>query len=453
MSLQARFSSCILAMANFLAPPSEKSSISSEKSFFNPMKISECSYCGTLAITDNDVCSSCQLMIAPETPADAPYAVNSEAGSFQPHAQVVATSGYPAPPNVESAPPAPRPFPGLYQSTQPVLDSKCVKCRTPLPRGQRICFDCENKKSSPWKKLAFLLIFVVAAGFFSFDYVYEQVSPHGTFRKYAKATGADDSLVYENFVLTGETVLSVNAPMGFKATVNSADGSSSETFAFKMLFKKPNLSGVEFMNGEAGSNTVFKQVFDGTRGWKYSNMPGQTASYQDTEEGFGSKKMGLGMDDYDSLEFAGETIAQDYGKDYIKRLTDIKEIEIADIKKPTGEKTILLGKQKLNGKIESSLLVFDRNTGMLLGMLKKGVMGNTPVMTIIYSDKYVKFPVKRKGWFGVSETPVLVPTKMSFVTTAGMTGQLNGVPTITIQLNVKAVETDAKIEDKYFQKP
>ena len=79
-------------------------------------------------------------------------------------------------------------------------------------------------------------------------------------------------------------------------------------------------------------------------------------------------------------------------------------------------------------------------------------MGSTPVMTIIYTDKYAKFPVKRAGWFGVAESRVLVPTKMSIVTTAGMTGQLNGMPAITIELNVKSVETDAKIEDKYFQK-
>lgn len=417
------------------------------------MKLSECSYCGMLAITDNDVCTSCQSLISPEMPSAAQDTVQPETSEFQPPAQVIATSGYPASNNeyaAQQSPPVRRSFPG---SQQTVSDSKCLKCGTPVPRGQRQCFDCANKKSSPWKKLTFLTILIAAIGFFSFDYVYEQVSPYGIFRKYAKTTGADDSVVFENFVLKGDTGVSVSMMANLSGKGLSDRKIPTENFSFKMIFKKPNISSIELTrDGETGPYTAFKQVFDGVRGWKYTNMPNQPAGYQDSDDAFASKKMGMGMDEYDSLEFMNEAIAQEYGNEYIKLLTDITEVEVADIKKPSGEKTIVIGKQKHNGKIESSLLVFDRKTGLLIGMLKKAVMGSTPVMTIIYLDKYAKFPVKRNGLFGVGETRVLVPTKMSFVTSPGISGMVNGIPTITMELNVKSVETDAKIEDNYFQK-
>src|SRR5215204_2092652 len=425
------------------------------------MKISECSFCGMMAITDQDVCTSCAALMASETePAaqnTASPEINTQAGinPFQQAPPADQTPAFQAPNNNYAA----ESFQnggGYSNSYQPppIMDERCIKCKTLILRGQMQCFDCANKKSSPFKKLTVFAMLVAVIGYFSFDYVYEMVSPSGTFRKYAKTTGADDSLVYENFVLKGDTVVSVDAPPGFYDQGTSSSKQAAQSFSFKMIYKKPNISSIEIIrDGDAaGSSTAFKQVFDGTRGWKYTNMPPQPAGYQDTDDAFAFTKMGLGLDKYDSLEFMNEAAAQEFGPGNVKALTEIKEIESADIKLTSGEKTVIVGKQKRNGKTESSLLVFDQKSGLLLGMIKNAMMGNLLVTTIIYFDKYSKFPVKRNGLFGVQETRILVPTKMTFLTRANNSSQVGGMPEITIELNVKTVETDAQLEDSYFQK-
>ena len=248
-------------------------------------------------------------------------------------------------------------------------------------------------------------------------------------------------------MLKGDANVAVDAPPGFTARGMTGGGQTLNSFSFKMTYQKPNISGVEMIRE---NETVYKQVFDGVKGWKYTNMPGQRAGYQDTEDAFAAKKMGLGLDEYDSLEFMNDAAAQQFGPQNIKVLTDKKEFEVADLKKPTGEKTILVGKQKRNGKTDTTLLVFDQSTGLLLGVIKNDMTGNVLVTTIIHFDKYAKFPVKRKGLFGVGETRILAPTKMTFVTHGNDSAQVGGVPIVTIELNVKALETDAQIDAGYF---
>lgn len=421
-----------------------------------------------LAITnEQDVCTSCEAFVAP-APGE-PVVQNAvQNAGFQPemnpfeHAsQGAPPTAYPATPmstqyaaqetNYQTTPPPNfherRGFPNSEPTATP-LDSNCVKCRTPIPRGQRICFDCQNKKSSPWKYLVALLLIGVI-GFFTFDYAYEQISPYGTFRKYAKMTGADDSLVYENFVLTGDTTVSVDDMPRIKMGGTSISQREMESFSFRMIYKKPNVSGVELLRG---NETVFKQVFDGTSGWKYTNMPPQPAAYQDTEDGFGSKKMGLEMDEYDSLEFLNPATTQEFGELNITDLREIKEVEASSIKHPSAEKTFIVGKQKRNGKTESSLLAFDQKTGLLIGMIKKQTMGNLVLTTVITFNTYVKYPVKRKGLLGVSTVGVLMPTEMTLVTRASNSSQPGGMPEVTLDMTVQKVEIDAEIEPNYFTK-
>ena len=410
----------------------------------------------TAITNEQDVCASCQAFVAPAeepvapNPASPPANFQPAINPFQQTAESAPLPAFPAvapnnqyvpQPNYQNTPP-----PRLEDrrsapySAEPLLESSCVKCGAPLPRGQRACLDCGfSKKSSPIKYLVALLIIGVI-GFFTFDYAYEQVSPYGTVKKYAKTTGVVDNIVYENFVLKGETSVTADASFSTK---------NLGTFSFKMVHKKPNVSSVEFLRGE---ETAFKQVYDGTRGWKYTNMPGQPVGYQDTEDGFGSKKMGLGMDNYDSLEFMDEAAREQFGPEIVDALSKIKEVEMEPLKQPSGEKTFLVGKDKRNGKTEPSLLVFDQKTGLLLAVAKNAFVNNMVLTTVIYFDNYAKFPVKRKGLFGVSEVRVLMPTKMKIATGLNTAWRAAGMPVITINMDIKSVETDTEIDAGYFTK-
>ncbi|HEY0458949.1 MAG TPA: hypothetical protein VGC97_07315 [Pyrinomonadaceae bacterium] len=424
------------------------------------MKISECSFCGVLAITDQDICASCRAFTSPENQsATAQNPSQTEANAFHQAPRTAFNPAYPAtvsaPANEYAppfqAPPAPR---GNSYQPPPVIEGRCLRCQTPVPRGTPKCSDCANgKKSSPLKLLVVFTIIAVVVGFFSFDYIYTQVSPRGVFRKYEKTTGADNSLIFENFTLKGDTNVSVSSGPSYTTAGFSDRNAVGAKFSFKMVFKKPNKSSIEFISDtDTGSVTAFKQAFDGVRGWKFTNMMNQPAGYQDTDDGFASKKLGLGMDEYDSLEFLNDKIAEEYGKENIKTLTAIEALEVADLKKPSEGKIVVLANQKINGKIDSSLLVFDRSSGLLVGMIKKTMVREMPLFTFIYFNKYAKFPVKRSGYFGVEETRILVPTAMSFVTRANNSGQVNSMPVVTIELAVKNVEFDAAIEDSYFQR-
>ena len=416
------------------------------------------------AITNlQDVCTSCEAFVAPATEAaalapDQPETVPQPATNpFQHASQGAPMPAYPSMQNAQFVPqtdfqntPPPR-FEERGGATtsahvQP-LDANCVRCRAAVPRGQQICFDCNQpKKSSPFKYIVALLLIGVI-GFFSFDYAYEQLSPYGTLRKYAKTTGADDSLVYSNVVLKGETNVSVNsanAPL-WDAKLPSRDPMG--TFTFKMIHKKPNVSSVEMMRED---ETVFKQVFDGTSGWKYTNMPGQPAGYEDTDEGFASEQTGLGMDNYDSLEFMNPASMQEFGQDVVELLNKTKEVEAANLKQPTVDKTFIVAKSKRRGKTESTLLVFDQQTGLMLAMARNSMINNMVATNAIFFDNYAKFPVKRKGLFGTSETRVLVPTKMRMVMGVNNLWRAAGMPVVIIDMNIKTVETDAEIDPEYF---
>lgn len=424
------------------------------------MKISECSYCGALAITDKDVCTSCEALISPEAAPVAANAPQTTINGFGQTSQTVLNSAYPAPQTkyIPQAAPPRNNFPRSYQPAQPVLDARCLRCKTPIPRGQSQCFDCENRKSPRGKFLAAFLVIAVIAGFFSFDYVYAMVSPRGIFRKYAKTTGADDSIIFGNFSLKGEARVMPIYSFGFNAeSVDTATAGQNqelgEKFSFKMIYQKPNLSSIEFTKTEpSGNRTAFKQVFDGVRGWKYTDMPGQPAGYQDTNDAFASKKMGLGMDEYDSLEFSNGSTEIEFGKQTVSVLSEKKSFNIGGAPTPSDSKVIVKATQRHNGVPDSSLLVFDQKTGLLLGIIKIAMMNNTSFTTTIFFNNYEKFPVKRQGFFGVGNSMVMVPTRMSFVTGPSKASPQGMSPMIMIDLNVKGLDIDAPIDEKYFQK-
>ncbi len=424
------------------------------------MKITECSYCGALAITNQDICASCESLVSPEAHFVTENVVKPATDRFQ---QTGLNPAYPSP-NNEFIPPIRENrnnFANPYAPTQPALDSKCLRCKTAVPRGQSKCFDCESKKTSSLKFFAVLTILAGLIGFFGFDYIYEKISPRGIFRKYAKTTGADDSLVFENFSLKGEARVTVISGFGFNAeslnnklsspSSNNQDG--GDKFSFKMIYQKPNKSSIEFFKGDGPeSQTAFKQVFDGVRGWKYTNMPNQPGGYQDTNDAFASKKMGLGLEDFDSVEFLNDEITLEFGTETIKVLSGRKNFEMGGVQTPTDSKVIVKGNHKRNGITESSLLVFDQQTGLLLGTIKNALLNNVPVTTVIYFNNYEKFSVNRKGYFGVAKQMTLVPTRMTFVTGKSQASAMTGNSLLMMDLNVKGLEIDAPIDENYFQK-
>ncbi|MBS1795119.1 MAG: hypothetical protein JSS81_14770 [Acidobacteria bacterium] len=443
------------------------------------MIVSECSYCGSQALTENGVCAVCAAFITPPAePAETHPA--PPANEYQPSPPVVEFQMPPAdfapasaaprsefqPPPAFSPSPAFPPPPrraGFDNGFQPppVMDARCVRCKTMIPRGQTVCADCANKKSPRLKVAVILMLLIAAAGYFGFDYVYAAVSPRGVFRKYAKTTGADDSLVFDGYSMKGEARVTFITDPNFNA--NTLDEGMSlqnmdaqrigQFFSLQIVYKKPNLSGVELTQGAgAETRTVFKEVFDGARGWSYTNMPNQPAGYQEKGDGFPSKKMGLGMEEYDSAAFIDPEIQKEYGVETIKLLSEKKGLDVAGVRTPSETKTIVKAVQKQNGRDEASLLVFDEKTGLLLGMIKKEAVNGAPVTTTIFFNNYDRFSVKRSGLFGTGSARVLVPTRITLVMSRAGDPMAALAPPLMIDLNVKSIDTETPVDDKFFQR-
>src|SRR5215207_10032953 len=120
------------------------------------MKISECTYCGMLAITNQqDICASCEAFVAPEPVAQnaepPETGIQPEINPFLQTSPTAPMTAYPATPNNQYVPQP------NFQEAQPnfqerrsspnshqpeSLDSSCVKCGAAVPRGQRACLDC-----------------------------------------------------------------------------------------------------------------------------------------------------------------------------------------------------------------------------------------------------------------------------------------------------------------------
>lgn len=437
------------------------------------MKITECSYCGILAITDEGVCTTCKTSLEPELP-DQTTKTDNQIESSSVSQTVSQTFSSPRNHDFQNST-ASEGFPGYRQSTQLPLDSTCLRCGAPAPRSHRRCSSCETKseqKSSPVRKLAFLGIFLalLLGGYLLF--YYEDSSPAGVLKKYERASGADPSLIFENFSFNGKAHVFVTAFKGTPDKVTFQDGKfvtgesvrvGEENYSFKMVFKKPNKSKIEFTKsdvspGSTAQTPAFIQAFDGVNGWRYSSMMNQKPTTEKTDDAFADRSLGLGLDKYDSVELLNDAIASEFGKEVIQSYDSIKTFEVSSLPVKSEEKVIVHTKKTLsNQKIDNSLMIFDKKSGFLLGVIKKSIVNGTTVISTIFIDKYRKFPVNYQGFFGVGSKSVLVPTSWKFVmeppksTPAG--GNSSPRINVTIELNVEELKVDTQIDDAIFIMP
>jgi predicted nucleic acid-binding Zn ribbon protein len=349
---------------------------------------------------------------------------------------------------------APRPAPDRAMPPYRSLpESNCMRCSASIPRGEALCSACSQSSSKTSKVKIFAGLFVVLGviGFFGFDWALAKASPWGVLRRYAKATGTNSTIVFENFLIKGEMRV---VPLGMvgidhtKVDSQIADLESRGTaMSFKSVFKKPNMAGVEMTRPDG--TVIYKQVFDGVSGWRYVNMDGKPSTQEDNTDAFASKKMGLSLEEYDSVEFADETKLTPYNT-YIEPLAKKEKFRVSDIEQTSGTKTFIIAKQKHNGTIEESVLAFDEATGFLIGILKKVDINGKPSFTTIFFDNYEKTQVATSGILGLGKSRILIPKKITILTTFSVNPGAN--TTMLIVMNVRSFEADAQIEEGFFSR-
>jgi hypothetical protein len=434
------------------------------------MKISTCCYCGVTGFTnDAEVCFSCEKMMAP---AAEPTATGDHAAAENvPGASVQAAAGSPSA-FADADPAAEREgFGHTYEPAGAAMDARCLRCQQPVARGRSQCDSCENpKRGFPFFKCAALLIALAVGGFFGFEHVFVKVSPYGIMWKSAKNSGWDSSIVYENFAVRGEAEVQlvpyrvggdeplVEKPLTILNTAallsaQSVAEANKKKFSFRLVFVKPDKVGIELIDNDGpGPKTIFKQVFDGERGWKYVDMPNQPVGYEDTGDAFSSKKMGLGAEEFRSLEFLTSSIGIEYGVKNVDVLTERRSLTVDGETLNSDERVTVQAKMDHDGKPDATLLVFDRGTGLLMGMMKKTVLDKAIITTHVVFDCYQKFRVKYKGLFGSSYKDVMVPTKWRLGIGDRTGTALGPTPYILVNLTVENFETDSRIEEGFFQK-
>lgn len=425
------------------------------------MKIAECSYCGMLAITDLDVCSSCASMLGIEPPAietSVSGSQHSPVNQFQHSPQTNPAS------NKEEFPPSLPREENHYQPPPAMPQSQCLRCGETVPIGQSQCSDClsgKRKKIPLTKPILIFSLLVVVIGFFGFGYISEKFSPWGIIWKYNQATHADNNVVYENFSLKGDVRVTAFNFLGDPKHLD--EGLSPETmesqgigekFSFKMIFQKPNKSGVELFKAvDSEDSLIFKQVYDGVLGWQYSNMRGQPAGYQTKQDGFGIKKFGFGLEDYDSAEFMNDAIKAEFGETNINFLSEKKNFQVNNDKKTSDSKIIVKVGKKVNGVMKYSILVFDQKSGLLIGMALKEAVNNLPVVTTFFIDRYKEFSVKRQGWLGINDQIILVPTRVTLVIGPDKSNSASLASSLMMDFNVTGLDIDTQVPENYFVQP
>lgn len=432
------------------------------------MKINECSYCGMTAFTDEGICPACLAALGQAETVQNPNAEN-----------IVETSPVGAvfesfPQSFESENYAHQSQTVFVQETRspPRRDSsenwkRCAVCNAGIAQYREVCSRCEVSVKSVKKKSGFgryaagiVMLILIVGGFYHFR---ADNSPAGILRKFEKATGTSNSLSFETFVMKGEAKITITGATSPGPTTisNPVRILAEEKYYFDMFFKNPNKSLLDFYKisvepNSSAHESALKQGFNGINGWKYTNLFNQPVRVENNSDSFGDKRMGMGLDEYESVEELNDTIRAKYGDELIKAFESLKTFEVDGAAVQSDKKVFLLVKSpKTDGKTDESLLVFDEKSGFLVGMLKKNIINESSIFTKIFANGYKKFYVKEKGFFGIKGKFILVPTIWKFDMKLSKPAEKQGPLEVllTIELKVESLLTDVPIDDAIFEKP
>lgn len=429
------------------------------------MKIIECSGCGKLAIIENEMCANCETEQSTEQNIvnQKSYIESSPISDFnaEPYPPTQSNEVYPNQLHTYN-----------NQPRQHFSYSNCRLCKIQIQSPQTICFECSNKKFPVGKFFgAFALAAILIGGFYFYKSNIAN-SPSAIFKKYERVTGTDKYNEFKSLSFTGDSTVTARiAPhidiQKLFTEFTQADSLKSsqprriyrsleENFTYTMIFQQPNKSSIEFLKKDAKNKTsqgkvVFKQVFDGVQGWKYSNMFNQPVKIEDTGDGFSDNRLGVGFGEFDSVEFLNDKIKAEYGEENINMLKGLSTFWLNNKFVVTESKVIVEVKQTRNGKTNASLMMFDERTGFLLEILNKDVIKGSTVISKIRTNSYKTFSIKRSGQ-SEAET-VILPEKWVFEMEELNVNAINDSLYVTITLGIDNIELDVPIDDSIFAKP
>lgn len=407
------------------------------------MPISECSYCGALTITDDKVCTACAMLI--EVP-------NSPSPGVQPPPVADAE-----PVDQQFGQSAPLPYPGSSASpprrdnfgTEIVVENTgtCIRCGAAIPPQFRTCEVCPKKKGSFGKKFAVVGVLCVI-GYFIFNFGYQYVSPRGLVRNYEKATNSSADV--DSFMIKGEVTVSAVQAFGLSDSVDAeiAKDRNGERSDFRMAFQTPGKSAVEMTRGKS---IVFKEVYDGQSGW---SIDGPNAAIQNKNDGFRFKRMGVGIDDYDSMEFLDKASEESFAVGQLKIIKARRTVNVGNEKLTISEMVFVRGVVTRNGSSEQTVLAFDRGSRMLLGMATSSKFDGKELASVILFDGYRRFPFKTTGLSSLlGSNQIMIPTKWLVVVGNGVTPQNPLAASVVMTFDVKDVDSIGGVDPAIFQRP
>lgn len=410
----------------------------------NSMNQTECSYCGavvTLHLTNCKVCGS----KLPENHTD------------------VKPDNYSAGYNPGSDFQTQQARHNFRNSNARFIPLRCVDCGLPAPNGKTRCFKCnsaiERQANSKNKSRSIIMtagvsltLLLAAVVYFYYDF---SASPNFVIKKYEKTTGVDKSLVYKNYVLTGNGRIVMNSSAG-----NILD----KNFIFNFTFENPNKYSAEytninlFMKPELQRLTILKQVFDGISHTQFNNFKGDHYSQNSTGqiielpvEDASNREMRLGLTEYESVELLENEHCKGIDAVTCATISGSKSYKV-DEKTfnylPAQEVQLRAQRKDADKSLKKDWLVFDGSTGLLVSELREGKIGDLTQDIRIEYKEYQTFKAPAKGFFGAEYTKdIKMPSVI--VIKVHVSGQYD----MTVNLEMEKLEFNHILDDETFQLP
>lgn len=426
------------------------------------MNVNQCSYCGVSAFMEGDICPTCQAAmgyqpeVAPETVAENPFETHTFASntetfqqSFEsPNVTQIATQAEFVPET--NLPP--------MRSSTTADWKRCPICNAGIAQYRDVCSRCATvkpvKQKSGLGKFVYILLILGLFGGGIYYFINSSTPP--ILRKFSKATGSNGTIAADSFVMKGSSKVAIQQIVYAKAGINNRPPvRKEESYLFEFSHKNPNKSLMDFYKMNGGSReSSMSQGYNGTSGWKYAKIFDQPAKLEETGNGFSEGNIGLGVIDNSSLSELDDATKAEFGNaiGYYKDL--VKTFEVEGNTLTSANKAYLVSKKtKPDGTTEKTLLVFDEESGFMIGMAKYDLMDNKPVSTLGFFTKYKKFWVKEKGLFGTKNKFVSIPTVWTFK--IGELEVFTGTAafTVNLDLEIDSITMDVPIDDAIFEKP